>query len=150
MEITNRSKNEVEVRDGGRRLTLPLADHDGRRSIFELDLGDATMQVFQIHSDENPLGGHFHCEKSETFTILAGGGSVLLCRADPDTGALDGEIREVRLSAGGVVNVPPGLAHTFYLVRGSEMACRATRPYDPADMHPAPLLVRQVRDPGCN
>jgi oxalate decarboxylase/phosphoglucose isomerase-like protein (cupin superfamily) len=109
---------------------------DDRRTIQELVIGDATVQRFEITGATKPLGNHYHREKTETFTILSGGGTVYLVEVDDQSGeAVEvSDVMEVIATEGCVIVIPPYHAHRLDLTKGTIMHAYSDRPFDPADM----------------
>ena len=127
-----------------RATIIPLehAHTDNRRSIYEANGPDFSIQQFAIYTEPAPqgLGNHFHRGKFEVFTILKGRGIVLLQQVSYD-GVADGSVEARDIKVGDVVYVPRLVAHTFHLEPGSEMHCFSSERFDvqDTDMHPFPL-----------
>lgn len=122
--------------------TFRLVHEDERRAIYELDspTGNFSVNFFKIKVSELPLGKHAHAKKTETFTILSGGGVVLTCPVD-QFGNKAGEVAKQELAEGSVVHLPPFTAHTFYLQPGTTMHCFSSEAFDKEDFVQAPFLV---------
>jgi len=120
-------------------VELAFVHEDARRTIREYNAPGFSIQFFEVKASDVPLGKHAHA-KSETFTILKGSGFVLTCPVDK-AGNPTGEIKKKTLGAGSVVHVEPFMAHTFYLVPGSQMHNYSSKPFDQNDFIPTPFLV---------
>lgn len=115
-------------------LQNPKMDDD-RRTIHEDDREEdrCSIGAFLIKQSGLPLGNHYHDWKTEVFIILSGEGDLI-------TADRNGEHRRERpVGPGDVVVMPPGVAHTFFLIPGSEMLCYSTERFDPSDMKPLKL-----------
>ena len=114
--------------------SLQLVHEDNRRAIYEVNGSDFSVQYFKINSEPvlKGLGNHYHRKKSEVFTILSGGGLVLLQDVNND-GQPVGEVRVQELNPRDVVTIPSFVVHTFHLRPDSEMHCYSTKPFDPND-----------------
>lgn len=118
------------------KLFVPenAAHSDHRRTIFEVNFsGGFSLQGFDIKM-RLAFGKHFHERKHETFKILSGTGIVFLYPVDFAGEKIDpSKTKRIELTAGSVVYVPPGTAHTFYLEPGSRMVCFSTAPFSQED-----------------
>jgi dTDP-4-dehydrorhamnose 3,5-epimerase-like enzyme len=120
---------------------LKRVHEDDRRVIFEFDKGsNFSVQLFQVKATDLPLGKHAHGKKTETFTLIAGNGYVLICRVD-EAGNQIGTVERHELTGGSVVRVEPLEAHTFYLAPKSVLHNYSSTPFDVEDFIPTPFLV---------
>ncbi|MBX9809908.1 hypothetical protein K2X92_05960 [Candidatus Gracilibacteria bacterium] len=113
---------------------------DHRRSIHEYNGSDFSVQSFEVHSADVPLGNHFHKKAvgytesngtdlgklSEMFVFDEGQGLLLLQDLDPE-GNVIGKIEELSIRARDIIVIPPFQAHTFFLESGTKF--RGFRPY---------------------
>ena len=120
---------------------LQPVHEDERRNILEFDEGNKfSVQLFYVKTANLPLGKHAHGKKSETFTLIAGKGYVLVCRVDEVGNQIDAVERH-ELTRGSVVYVEPFEAHTFYLAVGSVLHNFSSTPFSAEDFIPTPFLV---------
>lgn len=127
---------------------------DERRSIYEYNGSDFSVQSFEVHSANVPLGNHFH-KKSESHTELHWSQLwklsemfifdewrwiVLLQDIDPEWKVI-WKIKEFSIRAGNILVIPPFQAHTLFLDPKTKF--RWFRPYpfnkDDMDMNPYKL-----------
>lgn len=127
---------------------------DARRTIHEHNGHDFSVQSFEVHSANVPLGNHFHkksewyiefdgtdlWELSEMFIFDEWGWVVLLQDIDPEWKVI-WKIKEFSLRARDILVIPPLQAHTLFLDLGTKF--RWFRPYpfdkDNMDMNPHKL-----------
>lgn len=153
MRFVAKTAVHVIVTDGRTKFVLPLVACDDRRSIYEAPFGAGVLQYYSITAAHLPLGKHFHQHKTETFTLLSGGGYVVTSMVNGCGQPIDyeGEVLEPsyalffrqQLSVGSVAFILPFVAHTFYLDPGSEMCCLTSLPFDQNDMFSTPWLVME-------
>ncbi len=103
---------------------------DARRAIREYNGIDYSIQHFVIGTERSALGNHYHTGKSETFTILEGGGTLVM-RAVDAMGVPCGGLFKTEVKKGDVIRVNPFMAHTFILDPGTEMLNYSSAPFDP-------------------
>jgi len=118
---------------------LKLVHGDIRRSIFEYNGEDFSIQKFDIHQ-ECSLGDHFHRNKSETFVLIEGAGFVLFKPLNSD-GVSSDEVQRHELFPGSVFRLPPLTAHTFFLKAGSKMVCYSSAKFDSNNTDMPPFKI---------
>ena len=123
--------------------TLLEVHRDVRRAIAEYNAMDMSFSVqrFSITGHE-PLGNHYHRQKSETFVITSGFGVVILASMRENGEVLGGPKRH-RIAPGSVIHVPAMTAHVFVFTTDSaEMFCWSSAGFDRAapDIHPYVLV----------
>lgn len=120
---------------------------DSRRSIYEFNGSDFSVQSFDVHSADVPLGNHFHkkwewhiesdgtdlWKLSEMFVFDKGKGLLLLQNLDPDWKVI-GKIESFRILAQDIIVIPPFQAHTFFLDPGTKFRWFRPYPFDKNDM----------------
>ena len=127
--------NSKMLDDYKRIIQIPFANpkmDDERRTIHEEDneANQSSTKAFLIKAGGLPLGNHFHLKKTEVFCILEGKVELLVTNDQDQTYR-----REYRnISAGSMIIMPPGVAHTFFLAPDSKMICYGTGCFDPTDM----------------
>lgn len=128
---------------------------DDRRSIYEYNGSDFSVQSFEVHSANIPLGNHFHKKSvwniesngsdlwklSEMFIFDEGSWVLLLQKLSPD-GKTIAKMEEFRILTQSILVINPFEAHTLYLEPGTKF--RWFRPYpfdkDDMDMNSHPLV----------
>ena len=119
-----------------------LMHEDARRAIYEFNSNDGfSIQYFHVYNCLDPLGKHAHAKKSETFTIITGGGHVIICPVDAKGNQL-GEVECKEVKKGSIIHIPPYIAHTFYLLPETEMHAVSSMGFDETDFIKTPWLVR--------
>ena len=124
----NRTDREVKFPVVG---TLLEVHRDARRAIAEYNALDTSFSVqrFSVTGHE-PLGNHYHKQKSETFVIASGFGVVVLASVNGN-GEILGIVKRHRIVPGSVVHVPAMTAHAFVFTTDSaEMFCFSSTAFD--------------------
>jgi hypothetical protein len=98
------------------------------------------VQIIHVFNSEKPLGLHAHADKTEIFTIIEGGGTLLACLVNSSGQPLE-ERKVYGVSPETVIKIPPFTAHTFYLRPGTKLVCCSSAPFDEKDFIPTPFLV---------
>ena len=121
------------------KLVFAVASDDERRTIWEIELeGGFAIQEFLVKASDLPLGRHYHAHRTETFTILEGGGTLTTYKVD-ENGKVVSEAISVSLEAGQTIFVDRFTVHTFRLAPGTKMRCYSTLPLTvDADLNSAP------------
>ncbi len=108
---------------------VELAHQDDRRDLFSIFNGDipdftaAQLKWFEFKRDAK-VGGHFH-QFAELFCIVQGGGTYRLVNVDQVK-----EDQTYALVKGDILFVPPRVAHTAWVTRGSLVIAANSQPYD--------------------
>jgi hypothetical protein len=122
---------------------LPLIEQhaDARRTISETVIrnGNEITRVTQIdiNSGHNVLGNHFHLAGIEQFHLVSGV-KVSLFTQDTNVG---GPIEEQVLNAPALIDIAPGIAHTFVFTTPGILLSRNVGEFNPHDMHPVVLAT---------
>lgn len=129
-------------------IHLTYTDETGLEIWGTTGLRFSTQHFFipgEIH-----LGGHYHQERKELFTIALGTGRLYMQLVDRKTGELTGEMQVVELYPGVVVFIDSYVAHTFVFNRHdddcgreiqSEMWQHAGTPFSRDDTFEMPLAI---------
>lgn len=120
--------------------TLEVVSKDARREIKEFEFSDSAFNDFTIRGDAEPVGQHYHREKTEVFYFIEGGG-VLYSAMVNDEGTITGEVEELEIKPGTVVKIPPYRTHRFDLKPGTRFVAHSSRPFDPDDMPSCPIEI---------
>ena len=126
---------------------LQLVHTDDRRSIYEYNGSDFSVQSFEVHSTNVPLGNHFHkksewhkesdgtdlWELSEMFIFDEGQGLLLLQNLDLEWKVI-GKIEEFSIRAGNILVIPPFQAHTLFLDPKTKFRWFRPYPFNKNDM----------------
>lgn len=119
-------------------VSNPKMDDERRRiASFESEEHGFEVSHFDIKQTTTaPLGNHYHREKTETFLILEGSGTLVCCDVAEIDGAPTsmGNLERIALSKGTVVHVQSYTAHAFFLEESSVMVCWSSKPFDGKDM----------------
>lgn len=115
---------------------------DARRTIQEgTDGKQFSVQLFDIHMSEIPLGDHYHPEgKTETFIITEGSGHFGWYPVN-EAGQKVGEIERLEIHAPRVIYIPPYNVHTFMLLPGSKMIGISSREFRKSDLIDGPEKI---------
>lgn len=129
---------------------------DPRRSIHEYNGSDFSVQKFEVHLANIPLGNHFHTKSvwykefdrtdlwklSELFIFDEGHGLLLLQDLDPEWKVI-GKMEELRIRARDIIVIPPFQAHTLFLEPGTKFRWFRPHPFDQEnmDMNPYKLEI---------
>lgn len=120
---------------------------DSRRSIYEYNWSDFSIQKFEVHSGDVPLGNHFHKKSiwfleshetglwklSELFVFDEGWGSLFLQDIDPEWAVIE-RIEEIKIRARDIIAILPFQAHTLFLEPGTRFRWFRPYPFDRDDM----------------
>ena len=120
---------------------------DNRRSIYEHNGTDFSVQSFEVHSADVPLGNHFHkkwewhitpdgidlWKLSEMFVFDEGRGLLLLQDLDSEWKVIGG-IKKIKILVKDIIVIPPFQAHTFFLEPGTKFRWFRPYPFDKEDM----------------
>jgi mannose-6-phosphate isomerase-like protein (cupin superfamily) len=115
---------EPPIPEGGGRITTPAGE------LAQIVSGGsyAFLAYIEFLPDETkPRGNHYHAIKTETLYIIKG--SLRAVYRDIERGTM----REVALSAGDRVTIPPKVAHVYYASEYTQTVELADLPYDPND-----------------
>lgn len=136
---------------------LKHAHTDFRRSIHEYNGSDFSIQSFEVHSANIPLGNHFHKKSvwhtesdgidlwqlSELFVFDEGEGILLLQKLSPGGIALS-KIEEFRMISHHILVINPLEAHTLYLEPGTKFRWFRPYPFDVKDMDLNPYRLEPL------
>lgn len=133
---------------------LLFVHKDSRRSIYEDNGTDFSIQEFEVHSANVPLGNHFHKKSgwkktiedanfpglSEIFVFDKWSWILLLRDISLDGKAL-WEVKKIGIIVNDIIMIPPYQAHTFYLLPGTQFRWFRPYPFDERnkDMNPYTL-----------
>ncbi len=120
---------------------------DARRSIYEYNWVDFSLQRFEVHSRDVPLGNHYH-RKSRWYNTLADEGSnklsemfvfdewawLLLLQELDSEWVTRGKLEEFSVRARDVLVIHPLQVHTLYLDPGTKFRWFRPYPFDEIDM----------------
>lgn len=141
---------------------VPGKGHDHRRTIYEMNCPHHSWQGFRIYHPD-PLGNHYHTEKTERFHILKGTARLATLALVPKQlnstrrrmALGNPEIRVVDETTP-VIEIPPCTAHAFSFIFESHagmtdpksilesaavMLCWSSAPFDPAQMDMVPWKI---------
>lgn len=127
---------------------------DSRRSIHEHNGSDFSIQSFEVHSANIPLGNHYHRKSvwhmesdgtdlwqlSELFVFDKGSGILLLQKLSPEGDAIS-NVEEFNLRANDILVLSPLVAHTLYLEPGTKFRWFRPYPFDSSDMDMNPYKL---------
>lgn len=127
---------------------------DARRSIHEYNWSDFSVQRFEVHSANIPLGNHFHKKSewhresdgtdlwklSEMFVFDEGQGLLLLQNIDPEWKVI-GKVEQFSIMARDIIVIPPFQAHTLFLDPGTKFRWFRPYPFDKDDMDMNPYKL---------
>ncbi len=120
--------------------SLKLESQDTRRTISELNYTNGSCALLDVHDGSKPLGQHYHKNKTETFLVVQGSGTVRTAEVD-DEGMIIGDVMVTSLTKNSVVVIPPMHTHRFDLEIGTSMVMISSTPFDPDDMLACPINV---------
>lgn len=120
---------------------------DDRRSIYEYNGSDFSIQAFEVHSANVPLGNHYHkksvghtesdgtdlWELSEMFVFDEWRWILLLQYIDPEWKVI-WKIEEFSIRAGDILVIPPFQAHTLFLDPKTKFRWFRPYPFDKDNM----------------
>lgn len=123
------------------------AHTDARRSIHEYNGTDFSIQSFEVHSSDVPLGNHYHKKAiwhqepdgtdlwklSELFVFDQGKGVLLLQDIDPE-GRVIWTVQKFTIRARDIIVIPPFQAHTLFLEAGTKFRWFRPYPFNQDDM----------------
>jgi hypothetical protein len=134
---------------------VPGRGHDHRRTIYEMNFPSHSWQGFRIYH-RDPLGNHYHTEKTERFHILKGRARLATLSLVPKqpnatgrrTALGEPEVRIVDETTP-VIEIPPCTAHAFSFIfenhaemmdeksvleSAAVMLCWSSKPFDPKNL----------------
>lgn len=131
---------------------------DSRRSIHEYNWSDFSIQWFEVHSADVPLGNHFHRKSvwhvgsnwtdlwqlSEMFIFDEWKGLLLLQQLDPEWNIV-GRMKEFSILARDIIVIPPFIAHTLYLKSDTKFRWFRPYPFDKNNMDMNPYKLELQR-----